>query len=532
MGEVGDSMRSSGKLRAAIYARVSTLGQVDGTSITTQVGRCRTYSCSQGWILIGEFVDQGFSGADEDRPALGRLLGYLRSGRLDVVVVAKLDRLGRSLRHLVSLLGELDDRGVRLVSLSEGFDSATPSGRLQRNILGSFAEFEREQIRERTMSGLLATARGGSWPGGPPPYGWRLVRDGRHTRAELDPLEVGILRDAAEMVAVDGLGLTEAARRLNSSGRYGRRGGRWDRTKLRRALSGPLAGERHYALAASTGNGAGDQVVVLRGPEMVAQPLREALRLALGATEGGRPPEPCRYLLSGRFESACGEQYTGARAPKQGPGYRCRRHARPGLYGAAPCQCRRVPAALVDTAVWEWCVGLLANHKRLEALARHHLGSLKTPSDVEGLVAAEARIARLEANLALTADYLRHGVPAFAVRWATAEMRREVSQLTAYCEKLSGSVQQPACADGFVTAASNPLGEATPQQRRGVVKLFGLQAKLLGWDDCPCCQGSGKARGLGPGARCQACHGARGLPVVAVKTEVGTAILRPRAPTP
>jgi DNA invertase Pin-like site-specific DNA recombinase len=133
--------------RAAVYARVSTAEQVDGTSLMTQIERCRAYVESQGWVLADEFVDEGVSGAKASRPALGQLLRLVRSGGADTIVVAKLDRLGRSMRHLVVLLGELDDRGVRLVSVAEGFDSQTPSGRLQRNILGSFAEFEREQSR-------------------------------------------------------------------------------------------------------------------------------------------------------------------------------------------------------------------------------------------------------------------------------------------------------------------------------------------------------------------------------------------------
>jgi hypothetical protein len=263
---------------------------------------------------------------------------------------------------------------------------------------------------------------------------------------------------------------------------------------------------------------------------MVASPLREALGVELRATEGDRRPGPHRYLLAGRFGSACGDQYTGAHAAKQGLGYRCRRQGRLGLSGAAPCGCRRVPAGLVETAVWEWLSGLLSANERLEALELQHMGAARASSGAEGLVAAEASIARLEANLALSADYLRHGVPAFAVRGATAEVRREVRQLTAYRDRLSALVQRPAGADQLVPVTSDLLREATPGQRRRLVELFGLQAKLLDWDTCPACHGSGKAKGLGPGTRCQVCHGAKGLPVVTVTAEVGTTVLRLRAP--
>jgi len=163
--------------RAVAYCRVSTNEQVLGTSLDTQRERCaRRIEMEPEWEPVGEFVDEGESGAKANRPELDRLVALCQAGAVDVVVVAKLDRLGRSMRHLSDLIGRLDDWKVQLVSVAESFDSGTPSGRLQRSMLGSFAEFEREQIIERTSAGLRATARAGNWPGGPPPYGYRLDR--------------------------------------------------------------------------------------------------------------------------------------------------------------------------------------------------------------------------------------------------------------------------------------------------------------------------------------------------------------------
>ena len=148
-----------------IYARVSTVEQIEGTSLVLQIDRCRQYAAAMGWQVAGEYVDEGVSGAKASRPALDEMMGDARAGLLQAVVAAKLDRVGRSMRHLVSLMGECDDLGVAVVSVAEGFDSTTPAGRLQRNILGSFAEFERDQIRERTMGGSEAAARQGRWVG-------------------------------------------------------------------------------------------------------------------------------------------------------------------------------------------------------------------------------------------------------------------------------------------------------------------------------------------------------------------------------
>src|ERR1039458_157353 len=124
--------------RAAGYARVSTDDQVrDGTSLATQRERGIAYIALNKWSLVEEFVDEGVSGAKASRPALDRLMNACRSGEVDVVVVTKLDRFGRSTRHLTSTLGELDELKIAFISLAEAFDSTSPSGRLQRNMLAS-----------------------------------------------------------------------------------------------------------------------------------------------------------------------------------------------------------------------------------------------------------------------------------------------------------------------------------------------------------------------------------------------------------
>lgn len=531
---------ASSRPRAAAYARVSTVEQVDGTSLATQTERCRSYIKSQGWSLAGEFADEGVSGAKAIRPALEKLLAVMRSGQIDIIVVAKLDRLGRSMRHLVVLLAELDDRNVRLVSVAESFDSQNAAGRLQRNILGSFAEYEREQIRERTSSGQLATVREGFWPGGPPPYGWRLARDGRHTRVELDKSEASILRSAAEMVVVEGLSMTQVARRLNAVGQRSRKGRPWNRTSLRWALSGPLAGEWqwHYAATEGSRRRPGEGVAVVNGPEIIPSTLREALDRRLAATESGQRREWYPYLLSGRFQSACGDQYIGAHTPKQGAGYRCRRQGRSVLYGEPRCDCRRIPVELVEPLVWGGLAELLSDAGRLEALAEKWLNKASALAGVEteSLGAIERRIARLEANLARSlADCLRHDVLGNAMRLATAEVTSEIEQLRAYRDRLVTAARYRATAgsqiDELVQTAREALNEATPERRRRIASLLGLQAQLLGWSLCSGCHGSGKATGLGVGARCPVCFGARALPVLQVTGEVDLAVLRPQGDT-
>src|SRR3989454_2957421 len=136
-------------MKAAIYARVSTVDQEP----ENQLQELRRYLDARGWTAA-EYVDRGVSGAKDRRPALDRLLADARRRRFDVVVCWRLDRLGRNLRHLITLLDELQALGVAFVSLAEGIDATTPAGKLQMHILGAIAEFERERIRERVLAGL------------------------------------------------------------------------------------------------------------------------------------------------------------------------------------------------------------------------------------------------------------------------------------------------------------------------------------------------------------------------------------------
>lgn len=154
--------------RAAIYARVSTNLQHP----EVQVDPMRSYCGHRGFEVVGEFVDKGWSGAKDRRPALDKLLAAVKKRHVDVVVCAKLDRLARSVRHLVDLAGEFEALGVDLVVVDQSIDTSTPSGRLLFHVLSSIAEFERDLIVERIHAGLRAARRRGAKLGRP-----RAVRD-------------------------------------------------------------------------------------------------------------------------------------------------------------------------------------------------------------------------------------------------------------------------------------------------------------------------------------------------------------------
>jgi DNA invertase Pin-like site-specific DNA recombinase len=119
-----------------------------------QLLELRRYCEARGWTIAREFVDTGVSGTKERRPALDDLVKDAKRRRFDVLVCWRLDRLGRNLRHLVTMLEDLQHLGVAFVSLGEGIDCTTPAGKLQLHILAALAEFERGRIRERVVAGL------------------------------------------------------------------------------------------------------------------------------------------------------------------------------------------------------------------------------------------------------------------------------------------------------------------------------------------------------------------------------------------
>src|SRR5262249_19256461 len=171
-----------GKLaRCAIYTRKSTEYNLElaFNSLDAQREACEAYIKSQaheGWRLIpGRYDDGAFSGASLDRPALQQLLADVRAGKIDIVLVYKVDRLTRSLADFAKLIELFDAHDVSFVSVTQSFNTSSSMGRLTLNVLLSFAQFERELIGERVRDKIAASKRKGIWVGGAVPLGYAAV---------------------------------------------------------------------------------------------------------------------------------------------------------------------------------------------------------------------------------------------------------------------------------------------------------------------------------------------------------------------
>jgi DNA invertase Pin-like site-specific DNA recombinase len=138
--------------RILVYARVSTADK--NQKPEAQINELRRYCEARGWNIAREIIDKGHSGSTDNRPGLKALMTLARRREVDTVVVVKLDRLFRSLKHLVTTLDEFQALGICFIAIKDSFDYSTPSGRLLAGILGSLAEFEKALLIERTLIGL------------------------------------------------------------------------------------------------------------------------------------------------------------------------------------------------------------------------------------------------------------------------------------------------------------------------------------------------------------------------------------------
>lgn len=223
-------------MRTAVYIRVSTDDQAkEGFSMPAQREKLLAYIHSQGWELSEIYADEGASAKDTNRPELARLLTDVRKGKIDVVLVYRLDRLTRSVLDLYQLLQEFERYGVRFKSSTEVYDTTTAIGRLFITLVAALAQWERENLAERVKMGMGQMVRERKRPGGPPPYGYELS-DGKLV---IHPSEAEIVRFMFEQYA-RGNSPRQIADKANRQGSRGKNGARWSASAVLRLLKNPV----------------------------------------------------------------------------------------------------------------------------------------------------------------------------------------------------------------------------------------------------------------------------------------------------
>jgi len=400
-----------GAVRCAIYTRKSSEEglEQDFNSLHAQREACEAYVASQrheGWTVLPEVYDDGgFSGGSMERPALRQLLQAIDAGKVDVVVVYKVDRLTRSLADFAKIVEVFDAKSVSFVSVTQQFNTTSSMGRLTLNVLLSFAQFEREVTGERIRDKIAASKRKGMWMGGNVPLGYAA-----HDRSlAIDPDEAATVRQVYDLyrelgnvrlvqVETDRLGLV-SKRRPRPDGRV-LGGVGFTRGALYKLLSNPVyAGDivhrdkRHRGLHAP-----------IIAPDAWEAVQRQLTSQAVRARGQGSAQSPS--LLAGLIVDEAGAPLTPTHANKKGRRYRyyVSRTLVAGLNAepaaSAPTRASRksdtttntwrLPASEIETLVIEAVYALLIDQSRL--MDQLGLGRLR-PDALDAALAASAQLA-------------------------------------------------------------------------------------------------------------------------------------------
>jgi site-specific DNA recombinase len=354
--------------RCAIYTRKSHEKGLDQdfNSLDAQRETCVRYIQTQpGWTVLDEtYEDGGFTGKNTDRPAFQRLLADVDAGKIDVIVVYKLDRFSRSLLDFLKLQEELDKRGCGVVSVTQNFNTADAMGRLILNVLMSFAQFEREMTAERIRDKVAAARRKGKWTGGVVPFGFEV----RDKRLVMNELEAATVRAAFELF-VEHEQLSVAARLLTERALPGRRQIKWTKVAVRRLVRNPL-----YAGLCR----AGDDLTRGEHKAIVDDELFRAAQDILDGrardrVDHGRNDD---YLLQGLLRCGlCGRSMTPASTRKGAREYRYYRCSGRNNNGSDACGATNAAAASIEeyvaTKIVSRAAGVLSVQQTKAALDAH-----------------------------------------------------------------------------------------------------------------------------------------------------------------
>lgn len=477
--------------RAAIYARVSTEHQAEfGTSLGTQIERCRQRAEVEGWTVVGEFVERGVSGAATSRPQLDQMLDMVQTGYVTVIITTALDRIGRSATHLVNLFDDLDAAGVRFVSLRESIDSSNPYGRVLRHILVGLAELERELIRERMGHGRFASARNGTWVSGSLPWGLALNGVGDIV---VDEEALVVIERIVDLLVDEGLSPWQVAPLLNREGLRTPRGSRWTPDGLRTLFKRTAETDR-WAGRITTGidSELGLPPVDIEVPPVLSADRLTALRTVLAASSQSRHRKPRRadYPLSRRVKMPCGGHLTGIwRRDRATRTYRCSNY--PSLPEHPSCGCPTIDCDALESRVWE-IIRQQFGEPTINTLTGAYVSSHDTAVTTENSQTLARTIANLEtAAGSRAAELLAAGVDTGIISAAIAQIEDDLAATRnryQHLRALEATQAENRLATDRALAARTTLLERLAQPdsetTSEIVRVLDLQITVTGWREC------------------------------------------------
>jgi DNA invertase Pin-like site-specific DNA recombinase len=379
--------------KASAKARSGRSTNSDHTSIDSQRDRGRAYVASQAnWHIVAEYVDDGRSGKDLERPEMQRMLADIEAGKIDVVVTYKIDRLSRSLRDFVSLMERFAKAKASFACVTQNFKTDDPVGRLTLNILASFAEFERDMIIERTRDKIATTRAQGLWSGGRAPLGYKLDKGHLVIAEAVAPITRSIFDRYIETRSAGAVAQAlNAEARAEQPDAEGKRPRAWTRDSILRVLTNPVyTGVIEHDGQTYQGK---HEPIIDRATFDRVQAIIKA-----NTVEGERKGRNARYLLQSIIRCACGycmSPGTSGNAKGSFRYYRCVARDKQ----SNECNARPLPAEAIETFVTDRLHEIAASGTvaaNLTAYARE-LVTTARPT-------IAARVATLQARIVDVAD--------------------------------------------------------------------------------------------------------------------------------
>lgn len=448
--------------KVAIYIRWSTDDQGDGTTLDVQMEGCKHYALSQGWNVNDDliYIDDGYSGGSLDRPAMKRLREAVQAGQVECVITFKLDRLSRSVVDTVNLVLEEWEDLCHVKSAREPIDTTNHAGKMFFYMLVSYAEWERNVIRERTYSGRLKRAQEGRSPGLNAPYGYRIGEQAG--TLEVVPEEAAVVKRIYQMY-LDGYGMRTIFNTLNSEGVPFREGGLWQDSTIRNMLMNPIyAGHLVWGRRMTNpkyGKREGEKSRIISEEPLVtkegafpaiidqktwdrAQLVRETKPGPKRGTSGRAVSS--RFLLTGLARCKCGAAIIGREGTGKGTHtyYIC---SGKNSKGGAHCDCGYINTEKVDEiAVKELrrLYGSKAKRERLMGIMKSEL-QRKLERLLPSLHQAEKALAKLhEQERELRNQYREKQLTLQEYREFKADLEAEAGALSQRREDLSQQVDE------------------------------------------------------------------------------------------
>ena len=466
-------------MRVATYTRISTDEEHQPYSLGAQADRLAAYAKSQeDWQIVRRFSDQA-SGATLERPGLERALKEAAAKRFDLLLVYRVDRLGRSVRGLAQILEQLDHADVLFRSATEPFDTASSAGRMMVQMLGVFAEFERATIVERVIAGMERKAARGEWIGGTIPFGYRHDPDRRYLEPE--PAEASIIEEIFHRYGERLEGATTLANWLHERGYRTRTGKPFSTHTVLSILRNrsylgeiPFRGQHHKAPH--------PPLVDLQLFERAQQILAER-----GEDASLRRSNGSDYLLTGLIVCArCGKRYVGAAAHGNGgryPYYVCHSRQR---YGTKGCDNDRLPAEELETAIMRQLLATLEQEPIVRQAISDAFAKLEKarPKYKQELKRIDAELRKVNETLDRYFHAFEHGtMPEQACAPRIAALTQQLAGLDARRAELAQPDDDPEPLSdddlaALTTHVRNIVANGDPAQQKALLQAIVAEIKV------------------------------------------------------